>query len=78
MKVLHSHYLSLINELSTLADDLGFKGNLSLHLCIYLNLKGRPIYPRRSVISTPEMKQLLKLAKDCYNDVFYFVKVLGL
>lgn len=78
MKVLFSHYQYLINELSQLAFELGWKGNLSLHLCLHLNLKGRPIYPNRTVISTPEMKRLLQVARDCFNDVFYFVKVLGI
>lgn len=78
MKLLFSHYNYFINELSTIAFELGFKGNLSLHLCLFLKLKGRPIHPTRTVISTPEMKRLLKLAQQCYNDIFFFVKVLGI
>lgn len=78
MKLLFSHYNYLINELSQLAFHLGWKGNLSLHLCLYLNLRGRPIYPGRTVISTPEMKRLLQIARECHNNIFYFVKVLGI
>lgn len=78
MKVLFSHYMFLLNELSSLAFELGFKGNLSLHLCKFLKLKGRPIYPARTVITTPEMKKLVHLAQECYTDLFYFVKVLGI
>jgi len=78
MKVLFSHYVYLINELSSLAFELGFKGNLSLHLCKFLKLKGRPIYPTRTVITTPEMKKLVHLAQECFADLFYFVKVLGI
>jgi len=78
MKILFSHYNYLINELSQLAWHLGFRTNLSLHLCLTLNIKGRPIYPTRNVISTPEMRQLVQLAQACYDDIFYFVKVLGI
>jgi hypothetical protein len=78
MKVLFSHYNYLLNTLSQLAWHLGFRGNLSLHFCIYLNLKGRPIHPTRALISTPEMKKLLKLTQNCNENIFYFVKVLGI
>lgn len=78
MKLLFSHYLYLINELSSIAYELGFTGNLSLHLCKHLHLKGRPIYPSRVVISTPEMKKLLHLARECYADFFLFMRVLGI
>ena len=78
MKLLFSHYGFLLNELSFLAFELGFKGNVSLQLCLYLNIKGRPIHPTRSLITTKEMRSVLTLARQCYDDLFYFVKVLGI
>ncbi len=78
MKLLFSRYNFLLNVLSDLAFELGFKGNVSLQMCLYLNLRGRPIHPTRNVISTKEMKKLVTLADSCYNDIFHFVGVLGL
>lgn len=78
MKILFSHYQFIINELSQLAFEFGFKCNLSMYFCDYLKLKGKPYRPARECISRREMIQLYALAYECYNDVGYFVKVLGI
>jgi len=78
MKLLFSRYNYLINELSQLAYHLGFRANLSAYFCQILKLHGKPLHPTRTLISTPEMKKLVALAEQCNNNIFYFVKVLGL
>lgn len=76
MKILFSRYNFLVNELSEIAYHLGFRGNLSLHFCKHLGLKGRPIHPARKLITTPEMKKLVDLAERCYSDLFLFLQIL--
>lgn len=77
MKLLMSRYGHLHSVLDELAFELGFKGNLTYHFLDHLNIKAT-VYPSRLKISTQEMKKLVQLATACYNDLFFFVKVLGL
>lgn len=78
MKILFSIYQAMINELSQLVFHLGFRSDLSMYLCQYLKIKGKPIYPSRAVISRKEMTRLFNFTRQCYDDIGLLAKVLGL
>lgn len=77
MKVIFNHYYFVLTQLLIpMAEQLGFMGNLSFKLCKYLNLKGRPIYPSRKVITTSEMRKLYSFALELVNDPITLSKVI--
>lgn len=78
MRLLFNHYYYIVNQqLLPMAEQLGFIGNLSFKLCKYLKLKGRPIHPSRTYISSKEFRKLHSFALHLVNDPVTLSKVIN-
>jgi hypothetical protein len=74
MKILVSRFNYMFNILEYLAFEFGFKGNLKHHLCSQVHLTNTRL--ERRTTPTQKMRRLVDLTQRCFDDIFFFVKVL--